>query len=335
MNKKFLKDLVESLAIGIVIGVVIILGIMQYQNNNLVASKMENLSSQLKSSERITDYTIRGVEADVKSQVDNLNKKIDNVPQKIESVKTKVEQTLLQINIMIKNTTAESLGSGATIKYKGKFYVLSAGHMANELTDKLELWENDTKVCDLKIIKQLYNNNEDSNNLLDVTNSNDLLLLKPTDENIVPIYYVELADMEPITGSQIYIVGNPLGLEDILSQGRVAVYKNNYMYFRDSTYFGNSGGGLYNAEGKLIGIMSHVIPVQPMQDFPPFILEGAVRLNVIKDFLADVGVYKIVYISSHGVQYTITSDHEQLTKEEIKVIEDSENKILNPNGELR
>jgi S1-C subfamily serine protease len=215
-------------------------------------------------------------------RLNELDKKIDNSPQKVKQAKIKLEKELQQVNIMIKNQTVQSLGSGVSLKYKDKFYVLTAGHMAETETDKLELWENDKKVCDLEIVKWEYTTT-DNYHLI-----NDLLLLRPIDENIVPRYYVELADEELLTGTEVCIVGNPMGIDDVISEGRIALYQENVMYFRDSTYFGNSGGGIYTLEGKLVGIMSHVIPMQPFYDFPPFVLEGAIRLNAIVQFLENV-----------------------------------------------
>lgn len=217
---------------------------------------------------------------DIYKNLSNLRKDISNVPRKIVNDEILLNARLQQVNIMVKNITVGGLGSGVSIKYKGKFYVLSAGHMANENTDKLELWENDNKVCDLEIVKYEYDPEIKST-------GHDLILLKPK-VDMRPKFYVELADFEPNTGAEIIIVGNPLGIEDVVSKGRVAIYIDNYMYFRDSTYFGNSGGGIYNNEGKLIGIMSHIISDQPVPEFPPFVLEGAVRLNEILQFLEGV-----------------------------------------------
>ena len=60
------------------------------------------------------------------------------------------------------------------------------------------------------------------------------------------------------------------------------------MYYRDSTYFGNSGGGVFTKDGKLVGIVSHMIGDQPDPEVPPFMLYGAIRLSVIYHFLSDI-----------------------------------------------
>jgi S1-C subfamily serine protease len=269
---KFTKDLIGAIVGGFLLGGLIMIGIIQVQNIN---KKVDYLESQIYASDKISDYNLRGVE-------NSLNQKIKDLPNQIRQDKIKLEQTLKQINVMVVNE-GKGLGSGVSIKYKGKFYVLTAGHMAENPTDDLALYENGNKICKLVIVKQDYTMRDETG-----TTGNDLLLLKPENPNIQPRYYVELADNEPITGTEVTIVGNPLGIEDVISIGRIAIYKNNFMYFRDSTYFGNSGCGIYNDEEKLVGIMSHVIAKQPNADFPAFVIEGAVRLNTIKKFLEDI-----------------------------------------------
>jgi len=210
----------------------------------------------------------------------SVDAKIDLIPQKIKYNKFLLEQKLKQINVMVINS-GKGLGSGVTLKYKDKFYVLTAGHMIDDIVnDKLELWENEMKICDLKVIKHSFNFNTENASQVD-----DLLLLQPIDENIVPRFYVELADFEPITGTEIYIVGNPMGIEDMVSDGRISIYKNNIMYYKDHTYYGNSGGGVYDKEGKLIGSVSHYQSLKPYPMAPEYLIYGAIRLNVIKEFL--------------------------------------------------
>lgn len=212
-----------------------------------------------------------------------------NLPSKIKQARFALEQKLIMINIHINNKTAGALGSGVSIKYKGKFYVLTAGHLAaviekGEKQDELELMENDKKICDLEVVKHDFTTNTTEDN----TKGTDLLLLKSKDENITPTYYVDLDAQEPILGTEVYIVGNPMGIDDVVSMGRVIFYKNNFMYITDSIYFGNSGGGVYSIEGNLLGIVSHMSPLQPDKSVPPYMIYGIVRMNTIKEFMRGV-----------------------------------------------
>jgi S1-C subfamily serine protease len=221
------------------------------------------------------------------NSIKSTNLTIKNLPETIRINKIKLEQNLKQINIMVVNRTRDSLGSGVSIKYKDKFYVLTAGHMATPLVpggkqDELYLYENDKEICKLEVVKHDY-----QEGAIDTTN-NDLLLLRPVNSIFQPRFYTEIADKEPITGTQIYIVGNPMGIEDVISDGRIIIYKDKFMYYIDHTYFGNSGGGVYNYDGKLVGIVSHITNLKPMPDAPDYMIAGAVRLNTILTFMKDV-----------------------------------------------
>ena len=66
------------------------------------------------------------------------------------------------------------------------------------------------------------------------------------------------------------------------------MYKGNFMYVKGDSYFGNSGGGIYTRDGKLVGIMSHIFPIQPFADVPPYVINGVVRLSTILEFLREV-----------------------------------------------
>lgn len=226
-----------------------------------------------------------GVEKKVRdSEYRILDRKIETLPASQKAIKFALEKKLQTLNTFIVNVSMGAIGSGVVLKYNDKLYVLSAGHMGSE-NDKIALFKYGKFVCQLEVVKREYTTTEDDAEFI---KGDDLLLLRPKNVNFTSENYAELADNEPLTASEVYIVGNPNGVEDVLSVGRVAVYRGNFMYFRDSIHFGNSGGGIYNNEGKLIGIMSHLIPSYSSLYYPPFVLGGAVRLDAIKAFLADV-----------------------------------------------
>jgi S1-C subfamily serine protease len=295
--RKEIDDLIEALAIGVLLGLVIIFGIIQYQTNEALLNKINTLDYQLKSSERITDYTIKGITTDIDKNYKDLAKKIEQVPDLIKETKLAMEAKLKQVNVFITNKTVGATGSGVTLKYKGKFYVLSAGHMAEKETDRLFLSENGQEICELEIVKHAYEG-------LLTYESNDLILLRPKNKDIVPRIYVELDDIEPEVSNELYIVGNPMGIEDVVSDARVTVYEGNFMLIKGDSYFGNSGGGIYTREGKLVGIMSFIFPIQPFPDrivqegnqqpitlipgVPAYVINGVVRLDVILKFLEEV-----------------------------------------------
>jgi len=259
------------------------------KEKNKMDKYIDDLNKYLDKLEKNNQISNKKIENDqqnltkkIENNNQNLTKKIENLPNKQKLAKIKLEQTLKQINVMIINKTVGALGSGVSIKYKDKFYILTAGHMVNKKTDELYLYENKTQICRLEIVKWDYFEGKIR------TLKNDLLLLCPTNKTIIPIFYTEIADSEPITGTQVYIVGNPMGIEDSISEGRIINYEDNYMYYRDSTYFGNSGGGLYTDDGKLVGIVSHMKNLKPFEDYPDYMIYGAVRLDSIIAFLQNI-----------------------------------------------
>jgi hypothetical protein len=269
------------------------------QNSNTIAEKnikiLQNRIQELQDETKKTDTKLLTGQGKIKLMIvekeNNLKKSfktsIRNLPGQIKIDRIALEQKLMQINIRVNNNTAGALGSGVSIKYKGKFYILTAGHMADVIENgeqnKLELCENEMKICDLEIVKHDF---KDTNAV--PTKNTDLLLLRSKNESLVPRFYVDIESSEPILGTEVYIVGNPMGLDDAVSMGRVIKFIDNFMYITDSIYFGNSGGGVYSTEGKLLGIVSHMQPIQPYKDIPPYMIYGIVRMNTIREFMKGV-----------------------------------------------
>jgi hypothetical protein len=197
-----------------------------------------------------------------------------------EPFRTRIfEMSLQQTNVKIINYTVGCMGSGATIVHNGKYYVLSAGHLIDKQTDDVWLRENGEDICKLKVVK--------------VDSMADLILFAPADENVVPKIYTTVATESPMPGEEVYICANPAGIEDVISKGRVIGYQLWFMYFVDHSYFGSSGGGLYNMQGEVVGIISHLIPISnkrgvSIDNVPSFLIHGAVCVNEIQAFLADV-----------------------------------------------
>lgn len=228
-----------------------------------------------------TDENLKAEDKLINYQIDKnyaeLNKSIKTLKEQIERQPTETEQlenNLKQITVMIENTTQNYQGSGVTIKYKDNFYVLSAAHLIGEETDTLYLVENEEPITKLKTIK--------------IDTERDLVLFKSENENIILKVYTELADKELEKGDPIYVVGNPLGIEDILSEGRILKNTGFTTYFIDHSYFGSSGGGIFTKQGKLLGIIQTIGSIQPYENIPSFVINGAARLNMIKDFLGDI-----------------------------------------------
>jgi len=224
---------------------------------------------------------------DIYKALYEMTKTIDNMPKQMQIDKEKLEYKLRQAIVIIYNYTVGATGSGVTIKYKDKFYILSAGHMADTKDDLLAFGENGNEIGAVNIIKHSYTTPEEDENG-DFTQGNDLILLQPKNKNLQPKYYIELDDTEVNPPKEVYIIGNPAGIEDVLTDGRLVKYDHNFIYYIGVTYYGNSGGGIFTKDGKLVGIVSHMYPISLNPNYPPYVINGAVRLNVILQFLKDV-----------------------------------------------
>lgn len=194
-------------------------------------------------------------------------------------IKFRLYKALQQVNVFIVNETHGYGGSGVTIKYNEKYYILSAYHVIDEETDKISLYENGMKVCDLRIVKG--------------EEINDLILFEPIDEDIVSRYYVELATIEPLTAEDVIVVGNPDANEDVVEDGRVMSYEYEYMQIRSGLFFGNSGGGVYNYQGYLVGIVSSLRNTNRFG--VNYTVFNIIRLSVIYGFMLDLNKEKESY----------------------------------------
>jgi S1-C subfamily serine protease len=90
----------------------------------------------------------------------------------------------------------------------------------------------------------------------------------------------------------VYVVGNPLGVKYIYSEGVVAGYEDTSMLIQMPLIYGNSGSGVYDKNGKLVGI------VYALEQYPGFLGIPMARIThslivdsiTIKPFLKDLGL---------------------------------------------
>lgn len=96
----------------------------------------------------------------------------------------------------------------------------------------------------------------------------DLAIVRVSVQGMEDHDVAELANELPAVGSKTYMVGHPKGLYWTFMEGLVSGYRDTALghniQVNGSVWFGNSGGGLFNEEGELIGIASRLVGMPSM-----------------------------------------------------------------------
>lgn len=111
---------------------------------------------------------------------------------------------------------------------------------------------------------------------------NDDLAIIQTYQGTPTHLIAALANELPAIGEEVYGVGNPDGLFWIYVKGTISSYHmteslGKAIQANISIYFGNSGGGLFDSSGKLIGICSKLLEITNSSYY--------VHLDTIKSFI--------------------------------------------------
>ncbi|MBR1779187.1 MAG: trypsin-like peptidase domain-containing protein [Clostridia bacterium] len=169
----------------------------------------------------------------------------DEVVEKVsDSVVDVSTQVITQMDS--KNYTLTSAGSG--VVYSSDGYIVTNNHVIKGAN---------------KIIVTLKNGTKYAANIVGADAENDLAVLKVDAHNLHP---VEIEDYSKVKlGEETIVIGNPLGeLSGTITDGVVSALsrtvmvdgkKMNLMQTCAEINEGNSGGGVFDREGKLIGIV--------------------------------------------------------------------------------
>jgi S1-C subfamily serine protease len=172
------------------------------------------------------------------------------------------------------------IGTGVVIKITDKeTYILTNNHVSGKGEKDVRLYvKNGKDNTDAKIVAQ--HKTED----IAVIKTNIILDKK------VSIPGIALAGIQ----EPIYIVGNPLGVKNTYTEGLVVAYTNFDLLIQAPCIFGNSGSGVYNQDGMLVGL------VYALEQYPgPFFGIPEVRIThslcvdsiTIKAFLKELKLY--------------------------------------------
>lgn len=149
----------------------------------------------------------------------------------------------------------EALGSGVIVS--NECHILTAAHVVQN-ADKITVKTQDGKTREAELIF--------SEPQADIA----LLRLKVTD---LTLKHARLGNSDSLAvGQRSYVIGNPYGLENSFSVGRISAFRDFGQLYNGTTLVefiqvdaainsGNSGGAVFNSKGEVIGISSQIISV--------------------------------------------------------------------------
>ncbi len=147
----------------------------------------------------------------------------------------------------------ESLGSGVIVDTNG--LIMTAAHVI-ETANIIKIKLHNGNIYDAEIIRSIP--------------SADIALIKIKDE-VPGLVFSEINKLYNTvkTGHQVYVIGSPLGIEQSLSSGYVSGFlKRNVLSNGNMAKFiqtdaainqGNSGGPMFDMQGRIIGIVSYIL----------------------------------------------------------------------------
>jgi len=219
-----------------------------------------------------------------------------NLENKIitESLSVNLQNNQTNINQILKSNVvvygAMGFGAGTIIKKTdNSMYVLTCYHVVEDVIEMknpkvfASIGYSINDVRDSAVADILY-----KVEVVKFDKEKDLALLKTfmVDKDLEAI---SIAKNEPQKGDIVYSIGTPLGWHRTISKGILANKIEGYYVTDNSITFGNSGGGLYNESGELIGAPVLVYAYGAGTNaVPESGLGWSIGLKMINDFLSDV-----------------------------------------------
>jgi len=119
-----------------------------------------------------------------------------------------------------------------------------------------------------------------------VDKDNDVAIIKADAGGLVAHEHADLASTMPGLGEHVYVVGHPRGMYWSHAEGTVSAYRGDessgigkVVQVNATVWYGNSGGGVFDGGGNLVGICSRLTRVPMMNYF--------VHIDSVKRLLRD------------------------------------------------
>ena len=201
---------------------------------------------------------------------------------------------LMRGTVIVYNHEKASLGSGVCIKEDTNYYyILSANHVVNKsytleqnylpleskedykfvpetnmgesvklqyITEFVkDIPEVTPKLMTFITVMGYESSTEYAGEVIKLSEDYDLSILRVSKNNSLILNVLPIATTSPLIGDVVWAVGHSLGTRFNVSQGIVSnLYDPIFMITDAMTTYGNSGGGIFNNRGELIGIVSRV-----------------------------------------------------------------------------
>jgi S1-C subfamily serine protease len=284
MLKRILKIIVTAMVVSLLVGVIINLHIQNIKQSDSINYLQKQIDELAQVNNDLFDNSI------------NLEGVIQDYQRKLiesfDKLKEPNMNNLLNGSVFVKDIVG--LGSGTVIKKTNtNMYILTCAHVVSNIYDL-----NQSGLLIRGTLGYLKNGTNDQTSgmvlytyeVVKYDEENDLALIK-TDYADEVLNEIPLAKNTPKIGDTVYSVGNPLGIMRTLSKGILANKVEGFYTFDGITTFGNSGGGLFNRVGELIGVPSQVpvyVVLDEQKSIPESSLGMCVSLERIKIFLEGV-----------------------------------------------
>lgn len=213
------------------------------------------------------------------AHADHVNLAYKSIPK---TVKIDIDgYQLVQVGNSTQTIKRELFGLGAGVIISKKGHILTAAHLFNH-----------RGIVVTTITVTFYNGITFSAKVLNSDVKKDLALIVPNIEMYLPEYMVaSLGKRDSVLiGEDVLLIGHPLGLEWTVTHGIISALGRNSLVGEPlvavqsdaSMNPGNSGGPMFNKNGKVIGIVSGF-----KYEFMPVFtgLGMSVGINAIHDFL--------------------------------------------------
>lgn len=147
-------------------------------------------------------------------------------------------------------------GSGTIIYNRADDYmvVVTAAHVVRAfLEKKIDIYVEGVNFIHLKQMR-----------VFKMDEAKDVAVIVGVNKELVNGPEVAVADIAPNIGDPVFVIGAPLGVKRTVTSGiitNIINFKDKIVYRTNAPmFYGNSGGGMFNKKGELIGV-GHAISV--------------------------------------------------------------------------